>query len=515
MKSATVILIGALTFVGCASTTKAPTPPAPQPLAHAVIPNPVSLEVTAADTFTLTARTAIVARGGADAERVARFLASLIGNTKETTPRVLTEPDTSTSVIELNLVANAAANPEAYELLVTRAKATITASNGAGLFYGVQTFRQLLPYSIEYTAALYRPMKVVGVHITDAPRYEWRGAMLDVVRHFRTIADVESYIDLLAMYKLNRLHLVLSNDQGWRIDVPTWPNLALIGGSTQVGGGPGGYYTQQQYQELQRYASERYVTIVPEIDMPGHVNAAMASYPELNCDGVAPPLYTGTSVGFSALCVDKEITNRFVDDVIASISAVTTGPWFHAGGDEVRKIGREKYNAFFERVEQTILRNGKKMIGWSEVAPANISGTTLIQSWQPDSAQIATARGSKVILSPASRIYLDMQYDSTTPIGLHWSGFTDLSKAYNWEPADFNPRLDPSAVLGLEAPLWAETIGTMADVYYLALPRLTAAAELSWSRPDRRDWSLYSRRILEHEKRWTALGLNYRRLNPN
>jgi hexosaminidase len=381
------------------------------------------------------------------------------------------------------------------------------------LFYGVQTLRQLLPYTVEYTAAFARPMRITGVHVVDAPRYEYRGQHIDVARHFLSVSDVQQFMDLMAMYKLNRLHLHLSDDQGWRIEIPGWPNLTAIGGSSQVGGKGGGYYTGGDFRALVNYARDRFITIVPEIDMPGHTNAALASYPELNCDGVAPPLYTGTRVGFSLICLEKDITYKFIDDVIGAITELNpAGPYFHMGGDEVKRAGREAYNQFVERVEKMVHARGKQMIGWSEIALANLSGRTIVQSWIPDSAHLLVARGSKVILSPAPMLYLDMQYDTTTPIGLHWAAYVPLEKTYNWEPATYNPRIPDSAILGLEGALWSETLGKLADFEYMALPRLTALAELAWSPAAARNWELFRRRIPAHEQRWTALGLNYHRL---
>ena len=190
----------------------------------------------------------------------------------------------------------------------------------------------------------------------DRPRFAWRGAMLDVARHFFGVEDVKRYVDLLALYKMNRLHLHLADDQGWRIEIPGWPRLTEHGGSSEVGGGPGGFYTAEDYAEIVRYAAERHVMIVPEIDMPGHTNAALASYPELTCDGEAPPLYTGIRVGFSFLCAEKEETYAFIDAVVGALAALTPGPYIHIGGDEVRQLTGEQYAAFMARA-QAIVRN--------------------------------------------------------------------------------------------------------------------------------------------------------------
>lgn len=510
----------ALTLVvaACAHPAKTPTPRPTTPPTQlsqgtlAVIPIPVSMQPMSGDSFTLATNSIIVANGPG-AEGIANYLAQLIGTTRESTPRVLNTPDTTKSVMELTVDANAAAGGEGYELSVTAEKVSIRARTPAGLFYGVQTLRQLMPYWVEYTGTIARAMKIPPVKIVDSPRYEWRGVMLDVSRHFLKADDVKSYIDLMSLYKMNRLHLHLADDQGWRIEIPSWPNLALYGGSTQVGGGKGGYYTQAEFRDIVQYAADHFITIVPEIDMPGHTNAALASYAELNCSGEAPPLYTGTDVGFSNLCPEKDITYKFVDDVVAAIASVSPGDYFHMGGDEVKRLGRERYNAFVERVEKIVQAHGKRMVAWSEAALANVSGNTVIQSWIPDSSHLAAARGSKVILSPSSKLYIDMQYDPATPIGLHWAGYVGLWNTYNWEPSAFNPKLPPEAILGLEAPLWAETLGKLSDYEYMSLPRMTAVSELAWSPQGARNWQNYANRVLAHEPRWTAMGVNFRRFN--
>src|SRR6185295_11809634 len=209
---------------------------------------------------------------------------------------------------------------------------------------------------------------------------------LDVARHFFTADEIYQYIDLLALYKLNRLHLHLADDQGWRIEIKSRPNLTARGSLTAVGGGPGGFYTQAQYADIVAYAAERLITIVPEIDMPGHTNAALASYAELNCDGVLRQPYTGIDVGFSSLCVDKPATYAFIDDVVREIAAITPGAYFHVGGDEVKTLKPEQYVRFIERMQEILQAHGKQMIGWDEVAPARLLPTTLVQHWRPDGA---------------------------------------------------------------------------------------------------------------------------------
>ncbi|HEU5174987.1 MAG TPA: family 20 glycosylhydrolase, partial [Gemmatimonadaceae bacterium] len=357
---------------------------------------------------------------------------------------------------------------------------------------------------------LRRRLIAPAVRVTDSPRYPWRGAMLDVSRHFLEVADVKRYIDVMALYKLNRLHLHLSDDQGWRIEITSWPNLARHGGSTEVGGGPGGFYTQAELRDLVHYARERFIEIVPEIDVPGHTNAALASYPELNCDSIAPPLYTGIRVGFSALCVSREEPYRFLADVVREIGAIT-GPWFHIGGDEVERLTHAQYLQFIERAQSIVRGAGKTMIGWGEIAPAALDRETIVQHWRKDSSFVHAARGGRVIVSAGPKMYLDMKYDSTTILGLQWAGRIEVRDSYDWDPATYLPSVSPDAVLGVEAPLWSETLEKREDFEFMAFPRLVAVAEVGWSKPEVRAWDGFRLRLAAHGPRLAALGVNYYR----
>jgi hexosaminidase len=325
------------------------------------------------------------------------------------------------------------------------------------------------------------------------------------------LEDVKRFIDYLAFYKLNRLHLHLSDDQGWRIEIKSWPNLTRHGGSTEVGGGEGGFYTQEQFADLVAYATAHHVTIVPEIDMPGHTNAALASYAELNCDDKAPSLYTGTRVGFSTFCVERDTVYAFIDDVVREIGELVPTPYFHVGGDEVEKLTDEQYRRFIERVEGIVQRNGKRMIGWGEIAPAALTPTTILHHWKKDESQLHTARGGKVILSPSSRVYLDMKYDSTTVLGLTWAALISVRHAYDWEPSTFSQGIPEDAILGVEGPLWSETVERREDYEYLAFPRLLAVAELGWSPREARGWNGFRQRLGVHGARLAALGVNFYR----
>jgi len=518
----TTAIVAALAFSSCAKTTAvvAPPPVSPPPAAraHAVLPLPQSIEFSGGLPFVVTAETSIVVPPGNDrAAAIGRFLSDLIGLAAVASPPPVVAAAASTpgpGAIVLSLDA-ANAGDEGYELSVASDRVTIAATQPAGLFYGVQTFRQLLPPFVEFGGVRPDPTRRVSapaVRIVDRPRFAWRGAMLDVARHFFTVDEVKRYVDLISMYRFNRLHLHLADDQGWRIDIVSWPKLARHGGKTEVGGGAGGYYSQDEYRDIVAYAASRFITVVPEIDMPGHTTAALASYPELNCNGTAPELYTGTEVGFSALCVASEVTYRFIDDVVREIAALTPGAWFHAGGDEVKTLTPAEYKAFVERVQTIVESHGKQMIGWDEVGVADLRPSTIIQHWRPTEPPAAViARGNKLILSSANRLYVDMKYDALTPIGLTWAGAIELNRTYDWEPATLFAGVPESSILGIEAPLWSETVTNMREVEYLAFPRLAAVAEVAWSSVDRRAWEDFKLRLGAQAPRWSALGVNFYR----
>lgn len=399
---------------------------------------------------------------------------------------------------------------EAYGIDIVKNNIVVSSKHQAGLFYGIQTLLQLLPPEI-HADKLQDQEWLVGVGtVQDHPEYEYRGVMLDVARHFFDVADVKKVIDIISSYKMNKLHLHLADDQGWRLEIKSWPKLTEIGGSTQVGGGQGGFYTQEEYREIVDYAVSRFVTIIPEIDMPGHTNAALASYSELNCDGKATDLYTGIDVGFSTFCTDKEITYQFIDDVVKELVELTPGEYIHIGGDESHATKKEDYIYFFERVQKIVQKYGKKAIGWDEIATVDMLEGNVVQFWAgEDNVMKGVRQGAKVLMSPAKKIYLDMKYDSTSRLGLHWAGYIEADSAYQWHPEDYVDGLKQEHILGIEAPLWSETLQTMDDIEYMLFPRLTAAAEIGWTDQASRSWESYSRRLAKHAEVWDVKGFNY------
>jgi hexosaminidase len=401
---------------------------------------------------------------------------------------------------------------EGYKLNITKKMVSLTSSSLEGIFRGIQTIRQILPADIELPAKQEGPWEIATGIITDYPDYSYRGAMLDVSRHFFGVDDVKRFIDFLAYYKMNVLHLHLSDDQGWRIEIKSWPDLATHGGSTQVGGEAGGYYTQEQYSDIVQYAGERYITIVPEIDMPGHTNAALSSYAELNCDGKATELYTGTRVGFSTLCTDKEITYKFIDDVVRELAALTPGPYIHIGGDESNATKEEDYIPFINRVQDIVLAHGKKVIGWDDIAIASLKPNAFAQHWSNvKNANMAVSQGAKLIMSPAKKAYLDMKYDRSTKLGLRWAGLIEIDTGYIWDPADYVPGIGKENILGIEAPLWTETITNMDEIEFMVFPRLPGYAEIGWTPSSLRNWDEYKERLAKHGERFKAMDIDFYR----
>ncbi len=505
----------ALVVAGCQRPATGATP-ANAPLAYAVVPNPATIELSRTDSFVVTPRTGVYIDVDAspEVEAIGTYAANMLASRAGVTARRLaagqTAPDSSVSLV-LD-PARTTLGAEGYELTTTRTQVRVVAAQPAGLFYGVQTIRQLLPASVEHQAAIARRLAMPTGHVVDTPRFAWRGGMLDVARHFLPAPDVKRFIDVMALYKLNRLHLHLADDQGWRIEIKSWPRLTEVGGQTAIGGARGGFYTQAEYADLVAYARSRYVTIVPEIDMPGHSNAALVSYPDLGCNRVAPPPFTAVGGPPNTLCVDRDSTYTFVADVVREIAAAAPTPYFHIGGDEVQKLTQAQYRAFVERVQKIVTAAGPRMVGWGEIAPANISPSTIVQHWTKDSVALHAARGGQVILSPAPHAYLDMKYDSSSVLGLKWAGLIDLRTAYDWNPAAIIPGVGEQSVLGVEAPLWAETLLTLNDYEFQAFPRLIAIAELGWSPQARHDWEDFRRRIGAQGARLAAMGVNFARV---
>ncbi|MFF0470507.1 beta-N-acetylhexosaminidase [Micromonospora zamorensis] len=490
-------------------------PAAPHRLAD-VVPAPQQVQPDPTTDWALPADAVIVSSADPAALAVAEQLAQLL-RPATGYPLPVTDATTPEPAGGIALVLDEAADlgAEAYRVDIATDGVRITAATAAGLFYGVQTLRQLLPAAIESPTPVTEHWALPGGTITDAPRFPYRGAMLDVARHFFAVEDVLRVIDHLARYKLNHLHLHLTDDQGWRIAVDSWPRLTTVGGATEVGGGPGGHYTKADYQRIVSYAAARHITVVPEIDLPGHTNSALVAYPELAPDKIAPPQYTGTEVGFSYVDPADERTYDFIADVLGEVAALTPGPWLHIGGDEAFKVTGEVYTGFVERVQRIVAGLGKTVVGWHQLAPAAHLDGRVLQWWGTNGEDPTTVdavrRGARLIVSPGNHAYLDMKYAPDTPIGHDWAGLIDVRKAYDWDPGTHVADVPAEAVLGVEAPLWTESVTSLADIELLLLPRLPAIAELGWSTRASHDWAGFRDRLAGQGPRWATAGITFHR----
>lgn len=479
---------------------------------NSIIPKPVSVVATG-ETFRLTWHSDIYVQDGSEEMvRLGEYLADRLNPATGLDMEVISSgaaPGRGDILLSLADGGDELGD-EGYEMNITVKGIIIRANRPAGIFYGIQTLRQLLPARIESTTTEDGPWEIATGTIRDYPLYPWRGAMRDVARHFFSSEDIRIFIDQMAAYKMNVLHLHLTDDQGWRIEIKSWPNLTEHGARTEVGGGEGGFYTQEQYSDIVRYAGERYVTVIPEIDMPGHTNAALASYPCLNIDGKATELYTGINVGFSTLNTRSDVTYKFVDDVIRELAALTPGPFIHIGGDESHVTKHNDYVYFVNRVQDIVTSHGKRILGWDEIAHATLKPNSVVQYWaRAENAVRGIEQGAQVLMSPSKYAYIDMQYDSTSIHGLHWAGYIEVDHGYNWDPATLVAGIKEENIIGIEAPLWAETVSDRAEAEYLLFPRLQGYAEIGWTPAEMRSWDEYRVRLADHGERMEIMDIGF------
>ncbi len=437
---------------------------------------------------------------------------------------------------------------EGYRLEVRPSRAAIQSYRPAGAFYAVETLRQLLPPEIFRQAPVDAvEWTIPAVSIEDAPRFPWRGVLLDVARRFMPKEFVKKLIDLLALHKLNRLQLHLTDDQGWRIEIRQYPRLTEVGSwrrQTLIGrpdpdstnwrfdGRPhGGFYTQDDIRELVGYARARFVTIVPEIEMPGHSQAAIAAYPRLGNTGDSLPV--GTVWGISENILNPaEATIRFDQNVFTEVMALFPGRWIHVGGDEavktqwkasplaqarIRELGLkdedELQSYFIRRMDQFLTAHGRTLIGWDEILEGGLAPNAIVMSWRGVDGGIAAARaGHDVVMAPESYTYFDhYQSADTAAEPLAIGGYLPLDTAYAFEPIPVDMTLDEGRhVLGGQGQLWAEYIPDPKRAEYMAFPRVCALAEVLWTPREERDYVDFTRRLATHLERLAVLDVNYR-----
>ena len=426
-------------------------------------------------------------------------------------------------------------NPDAYELIVTGNSARITGNSARATFYGVQTLLQLLPPEIfgpkESLEA--RQLVLPCVVIRDEPRYSWRGMHLDVGRHIYPVEFVKKYIDLIAMHKMNVFHWHLTEDQGWRIEIKKYPLLTEIGSirKTAEGGTYGGFYTQEEIKEVVEYARTRFVDVMPEIELPGHSVAALAGYPDISCTGGPFEVRTAWGVAADVYCAGKEETFDFLENVLAEVVELFPFKYFHIGGDECPKTRWEEcpdcqkriadegladehelQSWFIQRIEKFLQSKNRRLVGWDEILEGGLAPEATVMSWRGVAGGIQAARElHDVIMSPTSHCYFDFYQGEPMYEPKAIGGFLPMEKVYSFEPTPegLSPE-EAKHILGAQGNLWTEYIPTTDQAEYMALPRMSALAEVVWTPVELRDYELFLYRMKAHYHRLDEMDVNYR-----
>ncbi len=434
--------------------------------------------------------------------------------------------------------------PGRYRLEVTPASVVVAAPTARGLFYGMQTLRQLLPPHVEGglgAKAAAAAWAIPAVVIEDEPRFGYRGMHLDVARHFFPVSFIKKYIDLLAMYKFNRFHWHLTEDQGWRIEIEQYPRLTEVGAcrdssmvghysaQTYDGAEYCGFYSQEEVREIVDYARQRHVTVIPEIEMPGHARAALAAYPELGCTPEALPVATTWGIHEEIFC-PKEETFTFLENVLTEVMELFPSEYIHIGGDEAPKDqweesevaqavieregleGEDELQSYFiRRIEAFLNENGRQLIGWDEILEGGLAPEATVMSWRGIEGGIAAARqGHDAIMTPTDFLYFDYyQADpETEPVTI--GGYVPLRKVYGYEPIpEVLSEEEAEHILGAQGNVWTEYMKTPQKVEYMLMPRMLALSEVVWSPAAARDWGRFTMRLAPQLRRLDAMGVHY------
>lgn len=516
----------------------------PNPIS--IIPLPVSCVTTGGATFALTGKTVVVPPADAALKFAAAETARLLG-----VPMVERAPAGGNAVtLAVDPAVTAALGVEGYRLTVTAQAVTISGGGPAGVFHGVQSLRQLLPPDIERFGwrADGGRVTVPAVAIEDRPRFGWRGAMLDVSRHFSPVAEVKKFIDLLALHKFSVFHWHLVDDQGWRVEIKKYPKLTEVGAWREKTVRPdapegtpgiphGGWYTQAELRDVVAYAAERAITVVPEIEMPGHSSAALAAYPELGCTdapGYNPKVQPWWGI-FPETYAPKPATLQFLDDVLTEVLEIFPSKFIHIGGDEALKVqwesspstrafmaanglkdGHELQSWFVRRIENFLAARGRRLVGWDEIQEGGLAPGATMMAWRDVKWAVEAARlGHDVVIAPTSHTYFDYTEGGAEEEGGSVGAQTPLAKVYSFEPIP--EALEPAhhpRVLGAQGQIWREQIPSFSVVERRGFPRLTALSEVVWSPKEKRNYADFQRRLPWLLARLDRLGVNYRRPRP-
>ena len=518
-----------------------------------IIPQPVEV-TTNAGSFIISPKTSLVVSSKID-EASASFLNLYLSNYYGFKLPIVKKA--TKDYIKFNSLKNIKGlKAEGYSLKSDSKGVLIEGNSDIGTFYGMQTLIQLLPVEKSNT------LKIAAVTVKDEPRFEYRGAMLDVARHFFPVSFVKKYIDYLALHKLNYFHWHLTEDQGWRIEIKKYPKLTEIGSKrngTIVGRYPGtgndntpegGFYTQEDVKEIVKYASDRFITVIPEIEMPGHSSAAIAAYPMLSCFPNEKTEIPATMISekskqelasgrvklvqetwgvFTDVYAPTEYTFKFLEDVLDEVMALFPSKYIHVGGDEspkdawkrsefcqqlIKEKGlkdeHELQSYFIQRMEKYINKNGRTLIGWDEILEGGLAPNAIVMSWRGEAGGIAAAKENhKVIMTPGSHVYLDhsqTKNDKEVTIG----GLTSLEKIYSYEPVPKELNAEQAKyVLGAQGNVWTEYMENPAKVEYMIFPRLSALSEVLWSPKKTKNWPDFQIKIETQKKRYDMWGANY------
>lgn len=512
---------------------------------YQVIPLPQEVSLTQAEPFKLGENILIAyPENNALLKRNAEFLSEYIQQSTGYAPQVkgMAEAEQVKNAITLG-IDPAIANKEGYVLTTTPEGIRINGQTENGVFYGIQTLRKSIPAEAKGNAIL-----VPAGEIKDEPRFPYRGMHLDVCRHFFPIEFVKKYIDLLALHNMNTFHWHLTDDQGWRIEIKKYPKLTEVGsmrnrtvvgraGSGEYDNTPyGGFYTQEQAKEIVKYAQERYITVIPEVDLPGHMLAALAAYPDMGCTGGPYEVCPDWGVFKEVLCIGNDKTMQFLEDVMSEIVEIFPSEYIHIGGDEAPRTSWKKcpkcqarikseglkadknhtaedrlQSYCMTRIEKFLNNKGRRIIGWDEILEGDVAPNATVMSWRGSAGGIKAAQlGHDVIMTPNTYCYFDYFQTADTkdePLGI--GGYIPIEKVYGMEPTESLNDEQKKHILGVQANLWTEYIPTTEHVEYMVLPRMAALAEVQWTQPEKKDFKDFTQRLTRLMQFYQRDGLNY------
>ena len=530
-------LTGCLALAGLFASCQS----AQQEANYQIIPMPQEIVTAQGNPFILKSGVKILyPEGNEKMQRNAQFLADYLKTA--TGKDFAIEAGTEGKNAIVLTLGTANENPESYQLKVAGDGITITGPTEAGVFYGIQSLRKSLPVAVG------ADISMPAVEINDAPRFGYRGAHFDTSRHFFTVDEVKTYIDMMALHNMNRLHWHLTEDQGWRLEIKKYPKLTEIGSkrsetvigrnSGEYDGKPyGGFYTQEEAKEIVAYAADRYITVIPEIDLPGHMQGALAAYPHLGCTGGPYEVWKIWGVSDQVLCAGNDSVLTFIDDVLTEVMDIFPSEYIHVGGDEcpksewakcpkcqarIKALGiksdakhsKEEYLQSFviNHAEKFLNEHGRQIIGWDEILEGGLAPNATVMSWRGEGGGIEAAKQKHdVIMTPNTYLYFDYyQTKDTENEPLAIGGYLPLERVYSYEPmpSSLTPE-EQKYIIGVQANLWTEYIATPEHAEYMAYPRAIALAEVGWSRQEQKDFTDFIYRLTIQSKRLDSLNVNY------